>query len=466
MSLGSYEEYDWPAHPDIRDTAPMVSQKTTVEFLLSNKRAFCLNDMGTGKTLSALWAFDILRRMGKVRRMLVIGPLTSLRSVWANEMFRNIPDISWGIAHGTREHRLRIINSHAEVVIINHDGVVTMFEALLRAQFDIIVIDELTAFKTWNANRTKHMTLLAHNVKAVWGLTGDATPNSPLEAYSQAKLVNPQNKNLPKYFTTYRDMTMTRLSEYMYVPKPEAPNIVASVLQPAIRFTREQCVDLPPTTYTTQEVELSAEQKQIYEKVKKELYAEHAKGIITAANAAVALNKLLQISAGAVKGTDGTPIYLDNQPRLTALLNIFEQTPQKKLVIFATFRATIDHLVRFLNEKEIRTADIHGDVTQNQRAQRIEEFQRGDLNCLVMQPQSSAHSITLVAASTVLWFSMIPSNELYGQGIARVVRTGQKRNTLVIRFVASKAEEHIAKLLDRKGALSAEILGLFEHHDL
>lgn len=462
----TFDTYDWPANIQIRETAPMSHQRTTVEFFLMNKRAFCLNDMGTGKTLSALWAFDFLKRIGKVRRMLVIGPLISLRSVWGKEIFLNFPNMNYAIAHGNRDHRKQMIHSYAEIVIINHDGVVTMFEELLKAKFDIICIDELTAFKTHNSNRTKHMTLLAHNVKAVWGMTGDATPNSPTEAYAQAKLVNPLNPMLPKYFTQYRDMTMTRLSEYMYVPKPEAPNIVATVLYPAIRFTRDQCIDLPPTTFQTQEVLLTDEQKTLYNKVKTELYAEHKEGKIVAANSAVALNKLLQISAGAVKGSDGTPIYLDNAPRMAALFEIFEQTPQKKLVVFATNRASIEQLMRKITEKGIKCACIHGDVAHNRRADLINDFQKGDLAILILQPQSSAHAITLVQASTVLWFSMIPSNELFSQGNARVVRTGQKRNTLIIRLVASKAEEHLEKMLDRKGALSTEILKLFESKSL
>ena len=465
MSI-TYETYDWPAHANIKATAPMDHQRTTVEFLIMNKRAFCLNDMGTGKTLSALWAFDILKKMGKVRRMLIIGPLISLRSVWAKEIFTNLPEMTYGIAHGTKQYRKAVINSVAEVVIINHDAVVGMIDELTKARFDIVCIDELTAFKTHDSDRTRYMTTLAHSVKAVWGLTGDPTPNSPTEAYSQARLVNPMNPLLPRYFTQYRDMTMTRISEYMFVPKPEAANIVASILQPAIRFTRAQCIDLPPTTYVTQEVELSSEQKKMYDKVKAELYYEHSQGKIVAANAAVALNKLLQISAGAVKSSEGDAIWLDNGPRMKALLTIFEQTPQRKLVVFTTFRASIEQLLAKLKEKGIKAAAIHGDIAHNKRASLIHDFQTGDLSMLVLQPQSTAHAITLVEASTVLWFSMIPSNELYSQGIARVVRTGQKRNTLVVRFVASKAEEHIAKMLDRKGNLSGEILQLFEAHDL
>lgn len=466
MSELSYLTYDWPAHVKIQATAPMAHQRLTVEFFIMNKRCFCFNDMGTGKTLSALWAFDLLMRMGKVRRILIVGPLISLRSVWAKEIFENIPYLNYGIAHGTKTHRKNIIHSHADIVIINHDAVVGMMDEIVKAKFDIVCIDELTAFKTHDSDRTRFMTTIAHSVKAVWGLTGDPTPNSPVEAYAQAKLVNPKNPMLPRYFTQYRDMTMTRLSEYMYVPKPEAPNIVASILQPAIRFTREQCIDLPPTTYVDQEIELSPEQATMYKKVKEELYFEHSKGEIVAANAAVALSKLLQISAGAVKTSDGEPIFLDNGPRMKALFSIFEQTPQKKLVVFVTYRASMIQLMEKITAKGIKCDMINGDVPHNRRASIINDFQNGDLSIILLQPQSTAHAITLVQANTVLWFSMIPSNELYSQGIARVVRTGQKLKTLIIRFVASKAEEHLAKMLDRKGNLSGEILQLFENHDL
>jgi SNF2 family DNA or RNA helicase len=259
---------------------------------------------------------------------------------------------------------------------------------------------------------------------------------------------------------------MTQINEMLWVPKPEAPQIVAMCAQPAIRFTRDQCLDLPDTMYQTFEVPLTEEQRMFYEKMRKESLMETESGTVTAKNSAILLNKLLQISAGAVKNNDGNVIEIGCKDRIDQLMEIFHETPQKKLVIFATYRATIEMLMRELTKKGVHAACIHGDVAQNLRAAHIENFQRGSLQVLVLQPQSSAHGITLTASSTIVWFSLIPSNELFQQGNARIVRAGQTRKTMIYMFVSTKAERHIAKILETKGDMSNEVQRLFVEQDL
>lgn len=445
-----------------------MHQKQTVSFFLANKRCFCLSEMGTMKTLSALWAIDILITAKRIRRALIISPLSGLRATWGAEIFRNMPYLKYGIAHGTKQQRLNVLRSTVPIVIINHDGIKTVEEELLKNPPDIVVIDELTAYKA-ASDRTKCMQRIADKARAVWGMTGEPTPNSPLEAYSQAKIVNPFNPLLQgplRYFTQYRDATMTKINDILYVPKPYAPQVVSSVLRPAIRFTRDQCLDLPPTTQETLEIDFTDEQKQAYEQMKKQAMIEFAQGKVTASSAAIKLNKLLQISAGAVKLNDTTTHTIGCAPRLKALKDIFEQTPQKKLIVFAVFRATIDMLVEHLNKEGIKTAPIYGGISLNERSKSIEAFQTGGLQILVIQPQSGAHSLNLQVSSTACWFSLIPSNELYNQANARIVRPGQKRNTLIIHMISSKAEEHIAKILERKADMSRSVLELFKENKL
>lgn len=460
----SVADYSWPALPGRK---PFLHQKHTVKFLLKNKRAFVLNDMGTAKTLSSIWACDILLSAKKIRRVLVVCPLSTMRSVWYNELFMNVPHRRVGIAHGTKQQRLLCIQSAAyEFVIINHDGIKTVEDEIIHQKFDVIIIDELTAFKSHSSERSKCMKRIADTVTAVWGMTGDLTPNAPTEAYFPCKIVNPYSQWLPKYFGQFRDACMYAVNEMLWLPKPEAPHIVAMCAQPSIRFTRAQCLDLPETMYQTLETDLSDEQKMWYEKMRKELLVESEAGRVTAANSAVLLNKLLQISAGAVKNVDGNVIEIGCKPRIDRLLEIYEGTPQKKLVVFATFRASIEMIVRELRKHNINVDCIHGDVPQNKRATLINDFQTGSLNVIVLQPQSSAHGITLTAASTMVWFSLIPSNELYQQGIARIVRAGQRLSTMIYMFVSTKAERHIAKILENKGDLSTETLRIFADHDL
>lgn len=458
-----FSSYNWPAKPGL---TPFVHQKETTKACLAYKRLFVLNDMGTGKTLSVLWACDILFRAKKIRKVLVICPLSTMRSVWLEEIFYNLPHRTRAIAHGTKEVRRAIINGTYDFTIINHDGVVSVFDELCRGGFDIIIIDELTAYKSFQATRTKKMIELARKAKAVWGLSGKPTPNSPIEAFSQAHVVNPGNPNLPKYFTQFRDMVLYRLNMYTWVPRPEATSIVASVLQPAIRYKLEDCIDMPPIVYKTVDIEFTKEQVKAYADMKEHLYTEFANGEVSAANAAVKLNKLLQISAGAVKRDDGEPQLINCKPRLDALLELLEETPQRKMIVFVTFRASIDVVKNYFTEKRISCKVIYGDVSPQKRQEAISEFQNSDLEVLVIQPQSSAHGITLTASSTIVWFSLIPSNELYQQGNARIYRAGQRLPCLVVHMVSSGAEKHIAGLLTRKEAQASSVLELIKNHEL
>jgi SNF2 family DNA or RNA helicase len=462
------DDYPWPSYGG---RTPYNHQKTTVAFCLQNKRGLILNEMGTGKTLSVIWACDILFSAKKIRRVLVIGPLSTLRSVWEQEVFLNTPHLTVNVCHGSPAKRLKALKDPSHFVVINHDGIKSMEDELVREQFDVIIIDELTAFKA-SSERTKCMKRIADGQDmlknrerkrdgGVWGMTGEITPNQPIEAFYQCQIVVPHNKWLPRYYGQFRDACMYQVNEMVWLPKPIAPQVVGMVCQPSIRFTRDQCLDLPPTTYQQIETELSDEQKKFYELMRKEAMLDFGSGLITAVNAAVQLNKLLQISAGAVKNNEGTIVEIGCKPRFEALLDIYKQTPQKKLVVFATFKASIQMLLRELNAKGIRTAAIYGDVAQGVRSQYITDFQTGDLNILILQPQSAAHGITLTAASTIVWFSLIPSNELYNQGNARIVRAGQTRNTHIIQFVSTKAERHIATILENKGDVSKETLKLF-----
>ena len=458
-----FDNYSWPAKPGIK---PFKHQIEIVKACLTHKRMFNLCDMGTGKTLASLWACDILFEAKKIKKVLIICPLSTMRSVWLQELFFNFPHRTRGIAHGSKEIRRQVIDAGFDFTIINHDGVSSMYDELLAERYDIMIIDELTAYKTFSAERTKRMIKLARSAKAVWGLTGKPTPNSPLEAFSQAHVVNPTNPNLPIYYTQFRDMVVYRLNMYTWVEKEEAKNIVAAILQPALRFKLTDCVDMPPLVYQTIDVPFTKAQEKAYNEMREDLYTELSDGEVSAANAAVKLNKLLQISAGAVKTDDGEPIEIDCTPRLNELYNIFESAAQKKLVVFVTFRASIEIVTNFLRSKGVTVKVIYGDVPHNQRATAINEFQNSDLEVLVIQPQSSAHGITLTAACTIVWFSLIPSNELYQQGNARIFRAGQRLPCLIIHLVSSAAERHIAKMLNRKELQASSVLDLIKQHEL
>lgn len=462
----SLATYDWPA---FQGRKPFAHQRETVEFMLSHRHCFILNEMGTGKTLSAVWAGDILLRFAKLPRIFVVAPLSILKSAWAREFFFNTPYIKYAICHGNADYKRRVLASNAQVIIINPDGVRTMHDLLMRRSTrgkDLLVIDESTLYKSPDSDRTKLMMELADTFKAVWGMTGDAAPNKPTEAWSQAKIVVPNNPLLPQFFGSFKDATMYRIDEYQWGVKEGAENLVAAVLQPSIRFELRQCIDLPETIYTQMEPELTKEQEDAYCKMREELYLETENGEVTAANAAVKLMKLVQIAAGSVKTVDQTDHAINCKPSLDMLLNIYEQTHSKKLIIVCAFQASFRMLREFAFKHGIKCGEIYGDVSVKQRDEYIERFQRGDLNWLIIQPQAAAHGLTLTAASHLVWWTLVPSNELYKQTNARIVRPGQLQIQNIITFVRCSAEAHIARILERKEVMSSAILDLLRKRQL
>jgi len=459
-----FEDYTWPMQK--KEDKPFEHQKETVEFILRNKRSYILSDMGTGKTLCPLWAFDILWRIQRVKRMLIVTPLSTLKVVWVNEIFRNFPHLRYAVAHGSPSIRTAAMRGNAHIVIINHDGIKSVEEEILRAGFDIIVIDELTAFKNGMNDRSKCMQRISKKVKAVWGLTGNPTPNAPTEAYGQAKVVNPANPFLPRYYTQFKEMVEVEIAPYVTVPKPEAKDIVFKVLQPAIRFERDKCIDLPPAFYQDVEIEMTGEQQRAYDAIKKELLYEYDNGQITAVNAAVKLSKLLQISAGSVKDDTGTLYHLDTTSKMDDIMEIFDELGRTKLIVVSAFRASVERLTDAFKEKKIKCEYIHGDVSSNKRAGIIDNFQGGDLQILVVQPQAVAHGVTLHVANTTIWQSYVASGETYLQMNARITRAGQLRKQYIRHQVCSKAEQHVLNILTRKTDMSSSILKLFADRDL
>lgn len=454
-----FDDYKWPMKYD--HMKPFVHQIETTKFLLMNKRAYVFNDLGTGKTLAALWAADFLLVNKKIRKVLIVTPLSTMQSVWGQEIFTALKHRKYGVAHGTQADRRHVIQSNVEFVIINHDGVVSMEEAIIAEKFDVIIVDELTAFKKHTNERSKSMQRIARKATAVWGMTGAPTPNSPTEAFGQARVVNPTNPHLPKYFGQFEKLVVEPLTAFIDVPKAEAASLVHKILQPAIRYVRDQCIDIPECMYQDIIVPLSPEQKAVYDKMKKELAVEYAAGEITASNAAVKMMKLTQIAAGQVKDDEGKIMTLDSSPRDEELWRIFEETGKTKLVVFSAFRANIEHLVRFFEKRKVKVAHIYGDVSQQARAKHIRDFQDGDLQVLILQPQSTAHGITLTAANVIVWYSLVASGEIYMQANGRITRAGQKRKQYIIHLFGTQVEKRLLQILSNKEDLSSSVLAMF-----
>lgn len=464
-----YADYVWPSKS--KDFKPFDHQRQTVIFLLQNKRAFNFSDLGTGKTMSHLWAYDFLMCNQKIKKVLIICPLSTMQSVWGSEIFLNLPHRSYKIAHGNQESRLYALRSNADFIIINHDGISIkaveneIIKQIRSGEISIICIDELTAFKKHTTNRSKAMIRISEVMgpnRGLHGATGAPTPNGPTEAYGQAKVINPWNDRLPKYFKQFQGLVEYQVGPYLMIPTEDSDKYVEQVLNPAIRFKRDDCIDIPECQYITKIVEFTPDQKKMYEKMREDLLVEYAGGEISAANAAVKMMKLLQIAAGSVKDDEGNIVNVDSSTRDEELWQIFEETGKTKLVVFAAFRASIEHLLQFFRGRKVKVGAIHGSIDHKERARLIKEFQDSDLQVLVIQPQSSAHGITLTASSVIVWYSLVASGEIHVQANGRITRAGQLKKQLIYYLIGCKAEKHILSLLQNKGDMSRRVLSLFE----
>lgn len=439
---------------------PFAHQKTTAAFLTLHKRCFCFNEQGTGKTASSIWATDYLMNLGLIKRVLVICPLSIMQSAWGGDLFRFAMHRTVGIAHGSRNKRIKIIESKPEFTIINFDGVETVFDALYEVNYDLIIVDEASAYKSVSTTRWKTLHKLLRPNTWLWMMTGTPAAQSPMDAYGLARLVSPER--VPKFQGQFRDKVLSKITQFKWVPKANATEVVHNVLQPAIRFSKEDCLDLPEITYTSRHVPLTKTQEEYYKKLKKQMIAEAAGETITIVNAAAKLNKLLQLASGAVYSDGGEVVDFDASNRITVLKEVIEEASHKVLV-FVNFRSAIDIIYSELTKAGITAEVISGAVSANKRTDIFNRFQTTDTpRVLIIQPQAAAHGVTLHAANVVVWWGPITSTETYLQANARTHRAGQKNPVTVVHLEGSDMERKVYSMLQNNIDVHQRVIELYQ----
>ena len=447
-------DYDWPGK-----FKPFAHQKQTAEFLTLNRKAFCFNEQGTGKTASVIWACDYLMNLGVVKRVLVICPLSIMKSAWQQDLFKFAIHRTCDVAYGEAKQRRKLINQGAEFVIINFDGVEIVKEDIAKGGFDLIVVDEASAYKNAQTTRWKTLKEIAKTVKGMWMLTGTPAAQSPVDAFGLARLINPDNT--PKYYGQFRDQVMAKVGAYRWIPKPQAQQIVHTVLQPAIRFEKDQCLDLPDVTFVERDAPLTPQQTKYYRMLKKQMIMSAGGEQVTSVNAATNINKLLQISGGAVYTDTREVIEFDVSNRLRAIQEVIEEASHKVLV-FVPFTHTIELLNAYLTKAGITCNVINGQVPVNRRHQIIQDFQDTEnTRVLVIQPQAASHGLTLTAANVIIWYSPVTSVETYLQANARINRPGQKNPMTIVHIKGSEVEAKLYKMLSSNIDNHTKIIDLY-----
>jgi SNF2 family DNA or RNA helicase len=445
--------YDWCGG------VPFVSQKQTCAMLAESPRAYVLSEMGVGKTKTALWAWDYLEKEGTVKKLLVVCKRSNMYDPWVKEVVSTIPHRTCAVLHGSKKQRLEKLNEEADIYIINHDGVKVITEELnARLDIDALVLDELAVYRN-NSERSKQMRKFARRFTTVWGLTGSPMPREVTDVWGQAQIITPHT--VPKYFKSCREMLMRRLDMYTWKPKPDAVEKAFNMLQPSVRFTLDDVVELPEIIYRTIDVELSAEQKAAYEQLKKHLAVQLKDNRqIVAQNAGAVLNKLLQIAGGWCYAHAPEYVNFNPEPRINALIELVESA-SRKVIVFAPYIHTITELGPHFKKADIDYCTVYGGTKQREKI--FQAFQHTpEFKVMIAHPGTIGHGLTLTAANTIIWYLPTPDYDIYDQANARIRRVGQMHRQQIFHLRSTGVEKRFYALLRDKEQVQSQFLAMIE----
>lgn len=475
--------YGWPG----KFTA-LAHQKDTAAMLTLNTRAFVLNETGTMKTASALWAADYLMKIGAVKKCLITAKLSTLEAVWLKEIFTVLMHRSATVLYGDKARRLERLASDVDFYIINHEGkAVIQKELLKRDDIDLIICDEYSEYRNHTTEKFKVLESLVRKDAGMrfWGMTATPCPNAPTDAFALTKLISPSR--LPEYFGEFKRQTMYQITKYRWKPKEGSTDIAFHAMQPAVRYRKADCLDLPPVVTEERTCALSPEQKKAFDRMRLDFVAEARAGVqITAVNAADKINKLRQILCGVVKAKGreygfhesmsakefaGNFTNLDKEgyieiphkPRLDVLLECIQEASAKVIVV-VPFKGILRVLEKEVS-KHYSCAIMNGDVTPANRNKIITAFKTDtDPHVLLCHPQVMAHGLNLTEADMCIFYAPIYSNDQFQQVVERFNRPGQTRKMTVIRIGAEKIrlEWDIYAALDTRQEGQLDILDMYE----
>ncbi len=443
--------YRWPGRFE-----PLEHQRITAEHFVHNRKCFCLNGLGTGKTLSAVWASDFLMEQGMVRRTLVVAPLSICDHVWERELFQTLPQRRAAVLKGSRDRkRQTAADTRLEYIIVNPESLGIIEDVL--PMVDLVIVDEFTKFKNAKSQRWKALRRITNNTR-LWLMSGTPAPQSPLDAYGPLKLVDPK----PPSFTQWREMTMYQVSRFRWVPREGVEDAIARALQPGVRFKRDECHDMPDVQTIELPVELTQEQQRYIQLFREEAMAEIDEQNITAANAAAVLSKVLQTMAGCVYGTDEKgdrkPVPVKADPLFDQIEEVVEQADTPVLV-FVPFRAAAEAVYKHLEKRKYRVGKITGGQSSG-RSELFDAVNRNELDALVAVAGTMSHGLTLTASRYVLWALPPHSYEEYEQANGRVIRQGQRNDVVIYHIVQNKLAHDLFLRLKSKARLQDAVLNL------
>lgn len=437
--------------------APLwAHQKQTLDFALKSPIVFDTSSPGTGKTRAHLEAFNRRLRKGLSAKCLILAPKSLLRTAWFNDARKFTPDLVCSIAYST--NRAKAFDTEADVYITNIDAVkwiIKQHPSWIKDHFpsnSTLIIDECTAVKHRTSARSKAALKISKFFQFRIGMTGTPNPHSVTELWHQV-LVLDEGQRLGKNFFSFRGAVQTPTMRGMFTEWQDKPGVelaIAQILKDiSICHDFETCMDLPPNFTYMRSFSPNTELREKYEELLEYAILELEKGTIRAVNAAVLQNKILQLLSGAIYDQNGEYHLIDTQ-RYELVSDLIEETAHS--VCFFNWRHQKELLSQALNARGIPYAILDGTVNVKERERLVFQYQRGDLQTILLHPQTGAHGLTLTKGTRTIWSSPIYQADFLVQGKHRIYRGGQtlKTETILVEAEGTIEERIYAKLNDNE----------------
>ena len=442
--------------------SPHEYQEYAIRFIEENPVAAVLLDMGMGKTSIVLTAIaELMYERFEVNRVLIIGPLRVARTTWPEEIKKwdHLKGIRYSVMVGSAAERRAALDADADIYIINRENVPWLVQQCGGAfDFDMVVIDELSSFKSWQTKRFKALMKVRPFVKRIVGLTGTPSSNGLMDLFAEFKVLD-MGKRLGRFIGQYREcylradrMNGSVVYSYRLIPGAEEA-IYEKISDITISMKAADHLNMPELVSTVHKVYLDEKERAAYEAMKKDLVLELSGGEVTAANAAALSGKLSQLADGAVYGDD-RKVKLLHDRKLDALEDLVESANGRPVLVAYWFKHDLSRIMERLEHLKVKFRKLDSDES-------IRKWNAGEIPVGLIHPAGAGHGLNLQDGGNILvWFGLTWSLELYQQTVARLWRQGQQSGTVsVIHIVADgTVDERILKALEMKDGTQAALI--------
>ena len=441
---------------------PHEYQKYAIRFIKKNPIAAILLDMGMGKTSIVLSALnELMYDSFEVSKVLIIAPLRVARNTWSDEIKKwdHLNGIRYSIAVGTAAERLSALKTDADIYIINRENVPWLIEESgIPFDYDMVVVDELSSFKNWQAKRFKALMKVRPKIRRIVGLTGTPSSNGLMDLFAEFKILD-MGERLGRFISQYRvnyfkPDRMNGPIVYTYKLLPGAEDrIYDRISDITISMKATDYLDMPDLISNEYKVYLDDDEREKYEEMKDELVLQLPGGEITAANAAALSGKLSQLANGAIYDDDGS-VNAFHERKLDALEDLIESANGKPVLVAYWFKHDLARITERLKKLKVVFEKLDSDKS-------IEKWNAGELQVGLIHPASAGHGLNLQSGGNVIvWFGITWSLELYQQTIARLWRQGQTSGTVTVIHIITDGtvDERILKALEAKDRTQSALI--------